>query len=324
MTYSFTRISDLAQASPTQPTYLAIGVFDGVHRGHQMLLQQMVAQARQDGARAAVLTFFPHPIVLIRGTKGRIYLTPLERRVRLLAEQGLDLIITHPFDDDVRHTRAAVFVDRLRQRLDMRQLWGGSFSLGYQREGNTDYLRQLGSEKGFTVHEVTDLLLLAGKRVSSSRTRQSLSAGDVEDAAACLGRPYRLSGIVTEGQKRGRVIGFPTANLAVWEEQLLPANGVYATYAWINGERYAAATNVGVRPTVDGAHLVVEAHVLDFHGDLYGQEMTLDFMAHIRPEQKFGSLDALVAQIGKDVARVRQLLPQQHLPAETDMMAQLG
>ena len=309
MTQSFIRISDLTQASPTHPTYLAIGVFDGVHRGHQALLGRMVAQARHDGARAAVMTFFPHPIVVIRGTKGRIYLTPLEDRVSLLARLGLDLIITQPFNDDVRHTRAAVFVDRLREKLDMRQLWGGSFSLGYQREGNSEYLGQLGAEKGFVVREVTDLLLLNGKRVSSSRTRQSLSAGDVQDAAECLGRPYRVSGLVTTGQKRGRTIGFPTANLAVWEEQLLPANGVYATYAWINGRRHVAATNVGVRPTVDGSHLVVETHILDFRGDLYGQEITLDFMAHIRPERKFASVDALVAQIRADVAQVRDLLP---------------
>ncbi len=308
MTEPLLHVTDLNAVPATRPTYVAVGVFDGVHRGHQALLGRLAEQARADGARSAVLTFFPHPVTVIRGIVGRLYLCTLEERIRLLGALGVDLIITEPFDEQLRLTPAADFVDRLRARLDMRQIWGGSFSLGYNREGTADFLREQGAVKGFAVQEVADLLLYDDRRISSSRTRRSLAAGDVMDAAACLGRPYRVAGAVVAGDGRGRQIGFPTANLAVWEEQVLPARGVYATYAWVAGQRYPAATNVGVRPTVNGTDLTVEAHILDFAGDLYGQEVALDFVHHIRDERRFPSLEALVTQIGLDVATTRQLL----------------
>jgi riboflavin kinase / FMN adenylyltransferase len=308
MNPSFTRVSQPEEVTEKRPTFLAIGVFDGVHRGHQTLLQTMVAAARAAGARPAVLTFFPHPTVVIQGMQGRLYLATLEDRVALLAEQGMELIITHPFDDTVRHTRAADFIERLCQTLDLRQLWGGQFALGYNREGDLPFLSRLGQEKGYTVHHFEELVEWEGAPVSSSRIRRSLAAGNVAEAAGCLGRPYHLCGSVEQGAQRGRTIGIPTANLHVWEELILPANGVYATYAWVGQERYAAATNIGVRPTVDGHKLTVEAHLLDFEGDLYGREIKLEFIGRIRDEQKFPGLDALVAQIHADVGRVRELL----------------
>jgi riboflavin kinase / FMN adenylyltransferase len=310
MTQSFVRVDHLVEVDHRQPTYLAIGSFDGVHRGHQAVLQAMGAAARAAGVRAAVLTFFPHPQRLIRHLHGRYYLTTLEERVALLAAQGVDLIITHPFDDGVRHVRAADFVDQLCEALDMRQLWGGNFAFGYRREGDVPFLRRLGAQKGFTVRQVEALVTYADRLVSSSRVRASLEAGDLADANGCLGRLFSVSGTVVQGDRRGRALGFPTANLAVWEDLLLPANGVYATYAWVDGRRHGAATNVGVRPTVNGRDRTVEAHLLDFEGELYGRSLRLEFVARVRPEMKFAGLEALKAQIDADVVAIRALLAQ--------------
>ncbi|RMG99144.1 MAG: bifunctional riboflavin kinase/FAD synthetase [Chloroflexi bacterium] len=308
MTQSVIRVSDLRDVTPDRPTFLAIGSFDGVHRGHQSLLREMVQAARAAGCRAAVLTFFPHPRRVIQNLTTPYYITTLEDRVSLLAESGIDLIITQPFTEQVRRTRAAEFVEQLCQYLNLRALWGGNFALGYQREGDLPFLQRLGAEKGFEVHVVPALVTWAGELVSSSRVRRGLQAGDMEDVNGCLGRPFHLSGVVIEGDKRGRTIGVPTANLQTWEEQLLPANGVYATVARIGDKRYLAATNIGVRPTVSGKKKTVEAHLLDFEGDLYHQSLTLEFWHFIRSEQKFDSLDALKAQIQTDIIRVRELL----------------
>lgn len=305
---TFIQVTDLTQISDRRPTFVAIGSFDGVHLGHQAVLQNMVQAARQQGARTAVLTFFPHPKRVIQGTQDPYYICTLPDRVVLLAEQGIDVVITHPFNEQVRHTRAADFIGQLCQFLDMRQLWGGNFALGYQREGDIPFLRRLGEEKGYTVEVVDTMVIWGGDLVSSSRVRQNLVLGELPQVNGCLGRPYRLIGTVMQGDKRGRTIGFPTANLGIWHEQLLPAKGVYATYAWVGSERHLAATNIGVRPTVDGHRLTVEAHLLDFDGDLYGQELRLEVMGRIRPEMKFAGLDALKAQIQADVIEVRRQL----------------
>lgn len=308
MALSFERVDDLAQVSERRPTYLAIGVFDGVHRGHQHLLGMMVAEARRAGVVPAVLTFFPHPRVVIQELSGRLYLTTVERRVQLLAAQGLELINVHPFDDEVRTTRAADFVDRLCRYLDLRQLWGGSFSLGYNREGDADFLRRLGNDRGFTVRKVDDLVQWDDRPVSSSRIRRALSAGDIAEVNGCLNRRFRVEGKILRGDRRGHTIGFPTANIEVWEQKLLPANGVYATYAYLGGQRYQAATNIGVRPTVADTRLSAEAHLLDFNDEIYGERLALEFVSRIRDERKFPDLDALKHQIQADVARVRDLL----------------
>jgi len=305
---SFRVVPNLEQATPDRPTFVAVGVFDGVHLGHQALLEQMIAAAHTANARPAVLTFFPHPAVYLQQLQGRYYLTTLEERVRLLAELGIELVITHPFDEVTRTTHAAAFVDQLRHNLDMRALWGGHFSLGYERQGDLPFLQAQGASQGFTVHSVDDLLMWQGERVSSSRIRRALETGQMDVVTGCLGRPYRITGLVTHGQERGRTIGFPTANLAIWAEQIVPAYGVYATWAYVGGKRVPAATNVGVRPTVSGHNLTIEAHLLDFSDDIYAQEISLEFISYIRSEQKFAGLDSLKAQIAQDVAAVQSRL----------------
>ncbi len=307
MTQSFVRVTHLSEVDHKRPTYVTIGSFDGVHLGHQTLLRAMVARARQDGARAAALTFFPHPRRVMQTLPPRFYLTTLDDRVHLLAEQGIDLIITHPFDDEVRQIRAADFVDQMLAALDMRQLWGGHIALGYKREGDVPFLRQQGVAKGFTVETMTDLVDWDGAPVSSRRVRDALAAGDIATVNGCLGRLHSVRGLVVKGDQRGRTIGFPTANLALWDELLLPGFGVYATYATIHGRRFAAATNVGVRPTVNGSGVTIEAHLLDFDEDIYGEQVRLEFVRRIRPEMKFDGLDALKGQILADVGEVRRI-----------------
>lgn len=311
MVENFQRVDSLDALEERLPTFLAIGVFDGVHLGHQRLLSDMVAAARAAGARPAVLTFFPHPLVVIRNLRGRIYLTTLAHRVTLLSRLGVELVVVHPFNEEVRTTRAAAFVDRLCTAMELRALWGGSFSLGYQREGTAEYLRELGAERGFTVKVMTDLVSVNGREVSSSRIRSALAEGDIEETNRCLGRRFQVEGTVVKGDQRGRLLGFHTANLAVWEQQILPANGVYATYAYLGGERFAAASNVGVRPTVNGTALSVEAHLLDFDREIYGESVTLEFVHRVRPERKFPDLEALKNQIAEDAGTIRSLLAEE-------------
>jgi len=306
MTQQIVRVNSLAEVSDRQPTYLALGSFDGVHLGHQAVLQQMIDQAQTAGVRSAVLTFFPHPKRVLSGDHGRYYINTLEDRVALLAGLGVDLVITHLFDERVRTTRAADFVDQLVSFLDIRQIWGGDFAFGYRREGDVAFLQREGAKRGFDVRTVESLLTFEGSLVSSSRVRQGINVGDFYDVNGCLGRRHALSGVVFKGDQRGRTIGFPTANLAVWEELLLPANGVYAATAWLGERRYVAATNVGVRPTVNGRERTVEAYLIDFDEEIYGQTMRLEFEWRIRPEQRFSGLDALRAQIEQDVDEVKR------------------
>jgi riboflavin kinase/FMN adenylyltransferase len=309
MTYKFTHVDQLQDISEQPPTYLAIGSFDGVHLGHQEVLHSMVEAARRDGARTAVLTFFPHPKRVLQNLQGPYYITTLADRVQLLADQQIDLVISQPFTEEIRHTRAADFVDQLLRYAGLRQLWGGNFAFGYQREGNVPFLRRLGAERGFSVELVKAMVEVNGDWVSSSRIRRCLREGHITEVNACLGRPFHVSGEVVMGDQRGRTIGFPTANLAVWDELLLPTNGVYATYAWVGETRHVAATNVGNRPTINGRSVTVEAHLLDFDGDLYGQELRVEFIHHIRPEKKFSGLDALTTQIQADVSEIRKMIP---------------
>jgi riboflavin kinase/FMN adenylyltransferase len=308
MTQKILHVNSLADITDRQPTYLALGSFDGVHRGHQAILRKMVDAAQKSDTRSVALTFFPHPKRVIQQLSDRYYINSLEDRLALLAAQKVDMVIAHPFDDEVRNTNAADFVDQLRDSLDMRQIWGGNFAFGYGKEGDRDFLWRLGPEKGFSVQIVEYMESWDGKLVSSSRVRSSLAVGDIGDVTGCLGRPFSITGTVIKGDQRGRTIGFPTANLAIWDELLLPTDGVYATYVSIGDERFIAATNVGVRPTVNGRQRLVEAHLLDFDGDLYGQTIRLEFISHIRPELKFSGLPALKAQINTDVAEVKRRL----------------
>jgi riboflavin kinase/FMN adenylyltransferase len=293
----------------TEPSLVTIGVFDGVHRGHQHLIAQLVTEARRCGCAPVVLTFFPHPDVVVRGITGRYYLTTAEERARLLKALGVEYVITHPFDATIRQIRAADFVTQLIQHLRMKELWvGRDFALGYRREGNVAFLTQQGAEFDFTVHSIELVQDQQSEVINSTMIRQAVTAGEVENARRWLGRAYALSGEVIHGKKRGRAIGYPTANIDVWDQQVIPANGVYAGWAFLNGERYMAMTNVGVSPTFMNKDVTVETYLLDFDRDIYGKLLTITFEKYLRPEMKYDGVEALIAQIGADVEAGRRYL----------------
>ena len=302
-------IHNLTQAQYNSRAYVTIGVFDGIHRGHQQLVGGMVKAAHSAGNVAVVVTFDPHPVAAL-GYDPPPLMTTVEERAELLAPLELDLLVALPFTRATAHTSATDFVELLLQHLGLLELWGGpDFALGHRREGDIPFLRRLGAERGFTVHTV-EPLVWEGGLISSSRVRAALEAGDIPQATGCLGHPYRLVGVVVQGRGMGHSLGTPTANLSIQQpERLLPAGGVYACVA--HTERpgaYPAVVNVGVRPTFAGRTLTVEAHLLDSDADLYDQRLALDFIARLRDERSFSTADALVEQIHKDIAQARDVL----------------
>ncbi len=293
-----------------QPSMVTIGVFDGLHRGHQYLIRSLVKEAHERGLLAGVMTFHPHPDEVLRGPKGRYYLTTVEERAALLVEMGVDYLVTHPFNTDVMQIRAADFVNRLVNYMRPQCMWvGADFALGHKREGDVAFLTARGAEQGFDVKAIA-LVDAEDDVVSSTKIRAALREPNLATAANLLGRSYSVRGEIIHGMKRGRQLGYPTANLQVPAGKLIPANGVYAGWVTLGNERFMAATNVGYSPTFGNEAVTVEAYLLDFDRDIYGQQMTLTFEKHLRPEMKFDGLDALVAQLGRDVEAVRAYLAQ--------------
>ncbi len=310
------RTFTLAEAALGQPSMVTIGVFDGIHIGHQQLIRRLVTEARASNRLAVVVTFFPHPDVVLRGLQGRYYLTTPQQKADLLLSLGVDYVITFPFSREASQVRAADFVDQLIHNLRLSALWiGADFALGYKREGNVAFLQAQGEQKGFSVHAI-ELIENGGGKISSSAVRQAVEAGDMDTARAWLGRAYAVTGRVIHGEKRGRQIGFPTANMDVWEEQVLPPNGIYAGWARLGDEWFMAATNVGLRPTFEGAtSITVEPYLLDFDRDIYGETLELTFDRRLRPEAKFDSIQALIEQIARDVDETRVYLQSRQSPA---------
>jgi len=304
-------IRDLAEAHLTEPTVLTIGTFDGVHRGHQALIARLQEAAARHRARSAVIAFHPRPkAVLVPHHANKDNLTTVDERIARFEKLGLDALIITPFTLDLAQTSAYDFMKFLSNRLNLVELWAGhDFALGKNREGNIEKLAELGRELNYELFEF-DPVLIEGDIVSSTGIRNMLLAGDVRGAARHLGHYPLVSGPIVEGAKRGRTIGFPTANIDVPEERLIPANGVYATFVQLPGDsrRYASVTNVGVRPSFEGESRTVEAYIFDFNDTIYGQQLTLEFVEHLRPEKKFNGIDELVAQIARDADQARALL----------------
>ncbi len=304
-------IHSFEEAGLSKPSVVTIGVFDGVHRGHQHLVGKLVDYAKKTDLTPVVLTFFPYPDTILHGLRQGYYLTLPDAKAELLGAMGVEAVITYQFSEEVRQVRAADFVGQLMDNLSMRSLWVGSdFAMGYKREGNVAFLSKQATKRGFELR-VVDLMDANGEQVSSTRVRQALSEGDVEEATRLLGRPHRVPGTVIRGVGRGRTINIPTANLSFPEEQAIPARGVYAAWALVDGDPAAAVVNIGLRPTFDGAGgLTVEAHLLDFDADLYGKTLALDFVSHLREERKFDGVQALIEQIHHDIDRARSILVQ--------------
>lgn len=292
-------------------TGLTIGAFDGVHRGHQALIRWMVAGARQAGMQAVALTFDPLPRHVLGHSKNGA-LSTLEERLDVLEALEVDGVIVLPFDRQTAAIPAADFVTWLVEKLALAGLWvGPDFALGRNHEGDIPFLEAIGVQLGFAVYRFTETICWEGQPVRSSRIRSALKAGDLAQANGCLGHPYRLTGIVELGYQRGRVLGFPTANLRLPEDRLLPANGVYICQAHLHGERFDAIVNVGTRPTFNHYPPTVEAHLLDFSRDIYGERVQLDFLHRLRAELRFPSAEALAAQIRVDQVDARAWLQQE-------------
>jgi riboflavin kinase/FMN adenylyltransferase len=305
---SFT-LTQLRAGAPGPDTALTIGVLDGVHLGHQHLLGRLRDEARRRALSPGVITLHPHPITVLRPEIAPSYLTSLEDRMELMRDSGADWVIPVTFTSEVSEVTAeelaAAFHETLRMRL---MVLGPDASFGRGAPKDTpDRMRRLGAELGFEVVQV-EPLMHDGARYSSTAVRHALADGEMERVTSLLGRPYKIGGPVVLGFERGRTIGFPTANISVAADRALPALGVYATRALVGGRVLKGATNIGRRPTFDAGHVSVETHLLDFEGDIYGQRLDLEIVHRIREELKFESVDALVAQIGRDVEIAREVL----------------
>ncbi len=304
-------IRDLATLTPDAPLALTIGVFDGIHRGHQHLIQQTAQAAAELGGKAGMITFWPHPLEVLRPDVQVRYLTVLEEKLDLLASLGmLDLVVVMPFTRALSLTPAGEFVDLLRRHLALRVLVeGADFVFGHNREGNMSFLTAYGQTRGFAVRTV-ELQVADQQRISSTSIRAQLADGQVEGAAVLLGRPYSARGLVVRGDQRGRMLGFPTANLSIHPRKILPADGVYAVRVRVDNTALAGAANIGVRPTLDGTRHITEVHLLDAERDLYGKELEVQFIARLREERRFAGVEALQAQIAVDVQQARVALGQ--------------
>jgi riboflavin kinase/FMN adenylyltransferase len=287
---------------------LTIGSFDGIHVGHQSLISQLVSQARQQGRLSGLVTFYPHPATVLSASSQALYLTTPGEKAALLEPFGLDWMAILPFTLQLASTAPGTFVRDMRDRLNMRSLWVGTdFALGRDREGDLTTLRRLGEELGFEVCEFP-YVVQGGEKVSSTRIRNLLRHGRVEKAAQLLGRCYSVFGEVVRGAQRGRCLGFPTANIAVRPDRVIPANGIYATYAHLGSECYLSVTNIGVRPSFDNGERSVEAYLLDFDRNIYGCDLAVSFVARLRPERRFANVQALIERIRIDVQEARSLL----------------
>ncbi len=289
-------------------TVAAIGNFDGVHLGHQHLLRATAGFAAQLDARLGVVLFDPHPRRYFRPDEPPFLLTTPEQRDALLRAADVDDILVLKFDETLASTPPDAFVrDVLKGRLGLGGIVAGAdFRFGKGRAGDGAMMKALGAELGLGV-KLVDLLDAGGAKFGSSAIREALRAGDVDKAAAMLGRPWSVSGAVNEGRRVGRTIGFPTANMTLGE-LVAPRQGVYATRVSVDGETYDAVSNFGRRPTVGESAPLLESHLFDFSGELYGREIEVAFIAFLRDERKFDGLDALKAQIAADCERARALL----------------
>jgi riboflavin kinase/FMN adenylyltransferase len=304
------------QQASLKDTWLTIGTFDGVHVGHQEIVRGLAAGAHATRSQAVVVTFHPHPAAVVRKQAVPNLLTMPDERAEYLSEAGADVVIIQPFDQQVAGTSAVDFLTLLKKHLGFNHFWVGyDFTLGHNREGDVDRLRELGHTLDYEI-KVIPPVQADGHIISSSYIRGLLREGKVAQAAQELGRMYRISGDVIKGDGRGRALGIPTANLMLPHEKFIPGAGVYACIARVGALSLPAAVNIGVRPTFDGetGGTHIEAHLLDYEGDLYGQQVSLHFLAHLRGEKKFASIQALIEQVQADIQKTRELA-EEHIQA---------
>ena len=299
---------ELANMTPQGDTLLTIGVFDGVHAGHRYLLKQLRERAAEENLLSGVVTFNPHPQSVLHPDDQLPWLSDLDDRVTILQELGMNIVAVLTFTPKLARLSAREFMSLLKRYLRMRGIMvGPDFVLGRAAEGNINLLRTLGDEMKFTV-EVIPPYTINGEVVSSTLIRQALIQGDMNKVERLMGRHFYLKGKVITSNKRGRVLGFPTANMDINPQQALPSNGIYATITQVSGKQFSSATDIGTRPTFGEGKKLVETHLLNYTGNLYGKEIRVEFVQKLRDEKRFDSSDELKTQIEEDVRKVEALL----------------
>jgi len=292
-----------------QRAVMTIGNFDGVHLGHRFIFLKLVEEARRADCPAVVISFDPHPKMVLHPERQPFYLiTSLEEKIRLIADLGIDTLLLIPFSLDYARMTAEAFVrETLWEKLQISKiLIGHDYTFGRGKEGNETFLTEAGRHLGFAV-EVTNAFCIGDTVISSTKIRDALLAGEVGFAATLLGRPYNLSGRVVSGNRRGGGLGFPTANIAP-DKELVPARGVYAVRCLHEGERHDGVLNIGFNPTFADGKLSIETHIFDFHRNIYGEILDVHFIERIRDEVRFTSPEQLITQIDRDIVRAREIL----------------
>jgi riboflavin kinase/FMN adenylyltransferase len=299
---------ELANINPQGETLLTIGVFDGVHAGHCYLLEKLQQRATEKNLLSGVVTFNPHPQSVLHPHNQLPWLSSLEDRVRAFQELGVNIVAVLTFTRKVAQLSAREFISLVKKHLRMRGIMvGPDFALGRGGEGNINLLRALGREIKFSV-EVIPPYTINGEVVSSTLIRRALVQGDMRKVERLMRRYFYVGGKVITSDKRGRVLGFPTANLDIKPQQALPGNGIYATITQVDGKQFPSATNIGIRPTLGEGTKTVETHLLNYKGDLYGKDIRVEFVQKLRDEQRFPSPEELKVQIEKDVQEVEAIL----------------
>jgi riboflavin kinase/FMN adenylyltransferase len=299
---------ELAGVTPQGETLLTIGVFDGVHAGHRHLFRKLQERAAERNLLSGVVTFNPHPQSVLHPHSQLSWLTSLNDRVGAFQRLGVKVVAVLTFTPEVAQLSAHEFMSLISKHLNMRGiLVGPDFALGKSKEGDIIMLRALGREMGFSV-DVIAPFKINGETVSSTLIRRSLAEGDMRKVAKLMGRYFYLESKIITSEKRGRVLGFPTANLDIRPQQALPGNGIYATIAHVQGKHFHSATNVGIRPTFGTGKEMVETHLLNYKGNLYGKDIRVEFVQKIRDEERFPSSEELKTQIEKDIREVEAIL----------------
>ena len=303
-------ITDITTFTTQQPTVLTIGTFDGVHLGHQKIVERVVTTARQEGLLATVFTFFPHPRMVVQHDKGLKLIHTLEEKKQLLQQLGVDLLVVQPFNEAFAQLTAEEFVSTiLVEHLNVKKvIIGYDHRFGRNRTANIDDMRLFGKKYGFAVEEIS-VQEVDEVSVSSTKIREALNKGDVTTAEHYLGTPYSLTGRVVHGLKLGRTLGYPTANIQVTEEyKLIPKDGVYAVYSYIDGRKVYGMMSIGKNPTIEGKGASIEVYFFDFNDDLYDQKLTIEFVQYLREEQKFATIDLLKKQLQDDETAARKAI----------------
>jgi len=300
---------ELACFSSKRESILTIGVFDGVHLGHRYLISSLVEKSRHTGRLSGVLTFRNHPRSILDPNFKPSYITTLSQRIDLIKQLGVDFVIPISFNTQVSNLKARDFAFKLTSILNLKEMvFGPDFAMGHQREGDSNVLSAIGDELGFNIMVIDPLTNNQGSTIKSTTIRQAIFNGNVTDAGKLLGRNFNINGEVIKGFGRGEPMGFPTANIKSAPETIVPGDGIYATWATVEGQRYMSATSIGIRPTFDASNRTVETFIIDFNGKLYGKQLGLDFVSRIRNEIKFPSIEDLKNQMSQDIEETKKIL----------------